>query len=160
MRVREARPGDSPRCAEIHRLARMGMPYLPTDLHTVDEDRWWMREVVFATQRVWVVEIDGDTVGFAALGEGFLTNLYILPGFQGRGAGSALLQQVKAAAPEGIQLWTFQPNAGAIRFYERHGFRTVRETDGSRNEEKVPDRLMRWDRDVNRPGLGSESLGC
>ena len=36
------------------------------------------------------------------------------------------------------------PMRGAIRFYERHGFVTMRKTDGRENEEKVPDRLMAW----------------
>jgi ribosomal protein S18 acetylase RimI-like enzyme len=43
-------------------------------------------------------------------------------------------------------LWVFEPNQGAIRFYERNGFVTVRKTDGRDNEEKVPDRLMAWQR--------------
>jgi GNAT superfamily N-acetyltransferase len=123
------------------------MPYVPKGLHTAEDVRAWMRDVVFARQRVWVAEIEGRVVGYAALGGGFLNSLYVAHGYQGRGVGSALLQQVKTAAPEGFSLWTFQPNLGAIRFYERHGFRTGRETDGASNEERVPDRLMHWQPD-------------
>jgi GNAT superfamily N-acetyltransferase len=144
MRIREAALGDSDRCAEIHGTARAEMPYVPTGLHTAEDMRAWMRGVVFAQQRVWVAEIEAGVVGYAALGSGFLNGLYVAPGYQGRGVGSALLQEVKAAAPEGFSLWTFQPNLGAIRFYRRHGFQTVRETDGAGNEERVPDRLMHW----------------
>ena len=42
-----------------------------------------------------------------------------------------------------MQLWAFQSNTGALRFYERHGFVAVEETDGD-NEEGAPDLRMRW----------------
>ncbi len=46
--------------------------------------------------------------------------------------------------PDGFALWVFQQNDGARRFYERHGLRLVRETDGSGNEERTPDALYEW----------------
>jgi hypothetical protein len=44
------------------------------------------------------------------------------------------------------QLWTFQRNAQARRFYEARGFVLIQETDGARNEEKEPDALYLWTR--------------
>ena len=44
----------------------------------------------------------------------------------------------------GLELWTFQINATAQRFYERHGFVAVDRTDGSANEEREPDIRYRW----------------
>ena len=38
----------------------------------------------------------------------------------------------------------FQKNTGAIRFYERHGFRLVKLTDGADNMEREPDALYAW----------------
>jgi GNAT superfamily N-acetyltransferase len=143
MRIRKANPDDSSCCADIHILARQQMVYLP-NTHTAAEVHMWMRESVFAQQDNWVAEIDHKIVGYASLGNGFLTNLYVHPDHQGHGIGSALLAEVKAFAREGCKLWTFQANEGAIRFYERRGFRTLRVTDGVDNEERVPDRLMAW----------------
>jgi ribosomal protein S18 acetylase RimI-like enzyme len=159
MRIRKATAADSPRCAEVHTLARQSMRYLPL-LHAPAEVSAWMHDVVIARQCVWVAEIDGRIVGYAALGGGMLTHLYVEPGSQRRGLGTALLAWIKAAVPGGFSLWTFQPNLEAIRFYERHGFRTVRETDGSANEERVPDQLMHWQPE-NSPGrVGGESVEC
>ena len=45
----------------------------------------------------------------------------------------------------------FQKNEGARRFYERHGFRLVRLTDGDGNMEKEPDALYEW-RPAPSPG--------
>ena len=71
--------------------------------------------------------------------------LYVHPGAQGRGVGSALLDLAKTTGDR-LQLWTFQRNLAARRFYERHGFVLVEETDGARNEEREPDALYRWTR--------------
>ena len=43
-----------------------------------------------------------------------------------------------------LDLWTFESNVGAQRFYERAGFVVVDRTDGD-NEEQAPDRRYRWD---------------
>jgi ribosomal protein S18 acetylase RimI-like enzyme len=69
------------------------------------------------------------------------------PDVTGRGIGSALLDQAKTRRPDGFRLWTFQQNEGARRFYERHGLRVIRLTDGEDNEEKTPPALYAW-----RPG--------
>ena len=41
-------------------------------------------------------------------------------------------------------LWTFQQNAGARRFYERHGLAAIEFTEGEGNEEKTPDVRYEW----------------
>jgi hypothetical protein len=46
--------------------------------------------------------------------------------------------------PEGFQLWTFQANTGARRFYARHSCREVEWTNGEHNEEKTPDVRLVW----------------
>jgi ribosomal protein S18 acetylase RimI-like enzyme len=143
MQIRAADANDSSRCAEIHVLARRLMSYLP-ETHTPAEVQVWKRYVVFPQQAVWVAEIDREIVGYASLEGRDLTNLYVHPDYQRRGVGSALLARVQAIASEGLQLWTFQQNEGAIRFYERNGFHVLRTTDGSENEERVPACLMSW----------------
>ena len=125
-------------------LARARMAYLPQDVHFPDETRAWMRDVVLADENVWVAEVDDEVVAYGSVGNGYLNHLYVHPQHQGRGIGSALLNQAKAQAWEGLKLWTFEPNQGAIRFYEAHGFVTCKTTDGRDNEESVPDRLMAW----------------
>ena len=38
-----------------------------------------------------------------------------------------------------LQLWTFQVNDRARRFYERNGFTIAEMTDGAGNQEREPD---------------------
>jgi hypothetical protein len=56
------------------------------------------------------------------------------------------LLQVAKRAFNCLQLWTFQRNLGARRFYEARGFELVEGTDGARNEEKEPDARYLWAR--------------
>ena len=134
--------------AQILRAAmRDAMPGLP-ELHTPDEDRRFIREVVLPEQEVWVAERAGVVTGFTAIGtrEGadFMEHIYVAPGHQRRGTGSELMARAKERRPAGFRLWVFQRNAGARDFYEQHGLRLVELTDGSGNEEKEPDALYEW----------------
>jgi GNAT superfamily N-acetyltransferase len=64
---------------------------------------------------------------------------------QGRGVGTELLDIAKGVCHR-LQLWTFQRNAPARRFYEARGFMLIEETDGARNEEREPDARYLWTR--------------
>ena len=119
------------------------MAYLPK-LHTPDEDRAWMRNVVLPHCAVWIAEIDGRSVGFVAVEGSLLEHLYVHPDAQGRGVGTTLLNKAKELLPSGFHLWVFQRNAQARRFYERHELTLVRLTNGANNEERTPDAEYAW----------------
>ena len=128
--------------ATIHRAALDDrLPWL-AGLHASAEDRAFFRDRVFTQCEVWGA-IDGGIVGFIAFREGWIDHLYVLPGWQGLDFGRALLRIAKAASTS-LQLWTFQRNEPARRFYERNGFVPVEWTDGSGNEEREPDVLYCW----------------
>lgn len=118
------------------------LPWL-TGLHTAAEDDWYFREVVFAEATVWGTFDGADLVGIAAVRPGWIDQLYVLPDHQGHGVGSGLLEVAKDGATQ-LDLWTFQRNLPARRFYERHGFVAVEHNDGRRNEEREPDVRYRW----------------
>ena len=131
--------------AVIHREAfDERLPWL-AGLHTPADDRAFFRNHVFSQCEVWGA-IDEEIGGFIAFREGWVDQLYVLPHWQRRGLGSALLRIAKATSSS-LQLWTFQRNAPARRFYEMRGFVAVKETDGNDNEEREPDVLYRWQLD-------------
>jgi GNAT superfamily N-acetyltransferase len=143
--LRQLELTDMDAAARVHRAAfDRALPTL-AGLHTPEEDRWFFRERVFKTCEVWGA-FDGDAMsGILAFREDWIDQLYVLPEAQGRGLGTALLQVAKDAFDR-LQLWTFQRNAQARRFYEARGFTLVQETDGAGNEEKEPDSLYLWTR--------------
>ena len=152
--LRQAVPGDADAIAEIHTTARReAMPWLAV-VHTDEETRDWVANIVLPNQDVWVAEIDGEVVGYAAIDGAELSDLYVRPGYQGRGIGTALLEKAKELSPGQLGLWAFQRNDGARRFYERHGFEVIELTDGSDNEEREPDVRYRWIRDSRLSGPG------
>jgi GNAT superfamily N-acetyltransferase len=111
-------------------------------LHTAQEDLAFFTRVTHE-QSVVVCE-DGDAVlGFAAWASGWLNHLYVEPGHQRRHVGRQLLTWV-TDRNEPFQLWTFQRNFGARRFYEVHGLAPVEFTGGDHNEEHEPDIRYQW----------------
>jgi GNAT superfamily N-acetyltransferase len=54
-----------------------------------------------------------------------IRHAYILPSFQGRGIGSALLRQFRAGSDRPMLIGTWAAAEWAIAFYRRHGFRLV-----------------------------------
>jgi putative acetyltransferase len=98
---------------------------------------------LFATCQLWGYFDEKELVGFIAFREGWIDQLCVLPSSQGRGIGTALLQVAQSKSGH-LSLWTFQRNKNARRFYEKHGFVLVKETDGTRNEEKEPDAMYSW----------------
>jgi putative acetyltransferase len=143
--VRDATLNDAPAVAALFRqVRRASLPFLP-NLHSAGEDAAFFKDTVFARSSVLVAEAVA-IVGFVAWRPGWVDHLYVHPGHARQGIGSALL----ARALDGqrrVELWAFRRNTPALAFYRRHGFRVVRETDGSGNEEKEPDVLMAWERD-------------
>ena len=100
--------------------------------------------MVLPEDEVHVAERGGIVVGFAAIEGGRLEHLYVRPDQQGTGVGSRLLDEAKRSRPDGLDLWTFQRNAAARRFYEARGFVEIESTDGERNEEHEPDVRYEW----------------
>jgi GNAT superfamily N-acetyltransferase len=144
--LRRATLGDMPALARLYRrTVRASLPFVP-ELHTAEEDAWWFAERLFAGNEVWLAETAEGPQGYVAFRADFIEHLFIQPQSQGARLGVALLDKAKEAAAE-LSLWTFQANERARRFYERHGFVAVAETDGADNEEKLPDVLYRWRRD-------------
>jgi GNAT superfamily N-acetyltransferase len=143
--LRQLKPEDVDAAARVVRTAfDQALPSL-AGLHMPQEDQWFFRERVFNTCEMWGA-FDGAAMrGIIAFREGWIDQLYVLPEAQRRGVGKDLLQ-VAQNAFDRLQLWTFQRNAPARRFYEARGFALIQETDGAGNEEKEPDALYLWTR--------------
>lgn len=143
MIIDQATHADLPAIARIHRAARQAaMPWLP-DIHTPEEDRWFFENIVFKQDTLLVARDSGRILGFVAYKEDWLNHLYISPEHWRRGVGRRLLRAAQKAS-KSLQLWTFQRNGSARKFYVAHGFEDVELTDGRENEEQEPDVRMAW----------------
>jgi GNAT superfamily N-acetyltransferase len=142
--LRPAASADAPEIAEVFLAARHdALPYLRT-IHSDEETRRWIPEVVMRRSAVWVAELDGTIVGFLSLTGDHLDHLYVRPGFYRQGIGDRLLAQAKVMSPGRLRLFTFQRNDRARAFYEARGFAPIEWTSGAGNEEREPDVLYEW----------------
>lgn len=102
------------------------------------------RNVVARENEVWLALENGSVVGLVAVGNGKIDQLYVEPGCQRKGVGTALLNKAKELAPSGLTLFTHQRNQRARDFYENRGFQPV-ELGISPAPESEPDVKYLWD---------------
>nr|WP_254435899.1 GNAT family N-acetyltransferase [Ruegeria arenilitoris] len=127
----------------MHGFARENdwMPELHSRAETIAFCGWMIDQ-----NWVTVAETDAGVVGFLALNGTEIHSLYLTPAVCGRGIGQRLLEQAKSDRAE-LSLFAFQANRGACRFYERNGFAEVARSDGSGNDENLPDIKYVWHRE-------------
>lgn len=142
--LRPANPLDAGATGEIlHRFCQ-DTPWMPK-LHTHAEaisfcglmiDRGWMTVAAGSEGPLGFLARDGEEI----------CSLYLAPSAQGQGIGRRLLNEAKAACNR-LWLFTFVANAGAQRFYLREGFRETARSDGSDNDENLPDITYVWQKE-------------
>lgn len=145
--IRRGQRADARAAADLYlraRAAALSAGSIPRGVHDADDVRGYFASHVVEDCELWVAQEGGALVGILVLDGEMVDQLYVEPGRTGRGIGSALLAVAKRERPHGLRLWTFESNAGAQRFYERHGFVAVRRTDGRDNEERAPDILYAY----------------
>ena len=145
MLIRRYAPDDFVAVTDLWRRARVqAFPEVQARLaYTLEDDRAYFREVILVNHAVWVAELGGHPVGFMALTDDFIDQLFVAPEHQRCGIGGALLDHARALSSGGLRLFTFQSNAGARAFYERQGF-TVQRLGVSPPPESEPDVEYRW----------------
>ena len=141
--IRRAVQADAPAVADVY-LAAIKSTYDFPLAHTDDECRAWLADEVVPLMETWVAEVAGRVVALMVLDGAGIGHLYVDPPSHSHGIGSRLVELAKERRPGGLDLYTFQVNKRARRFYEWHGFAVVALGDGSGNEERQPDVLYRW----------------
>ncbi|WP_312055458.1 GNAT family N-acetyltransferase [Pantoea brenneri] len=100
----------------------------------LDGSEWQLEDFdsVILGETVLVAECDGQRVGFAGLleNDNFLHSLYVDPDWQGRGAGSALLEAIQARFTSTGALKCLTMNKAAQAFYLKHGWKMIAQGEG------------------------------
>jgi len=147
---RPATDTDAEQVAAVLLASRKGFVAFAPLAHADDDVRGWVSTVLIPGGGVSVAVAGGsnEVVGMMAVsqqdGVGWIDQLYLHPSVVGLGIGTRFLGLAMESLGRPIRLYTFQENAGARRFYERHGFRAIELSDGSDNEEHCPDVLYEW----------------
>lgn len=147
--VRAARANDAGDLAAVFLRARaFDVPEVPCAQRPKEVKAWFADEVI-GHREVTVAEVDGTVVALLVLDRGigatgWIDQLCVDPAWSGRGLDDRLLEVARHRFPAGLQRWTFQADAPAREFVERHGFTVAETTEGRGNEERAPDVRYEW----------------
>lgn len=144
--LRAAATADAAGVADVYLAShKRFLPFAPL-VHSDTEVRRWVADHLIPSAGVTVAYRDGRVVGMMAVSRdaeaGWIDQLYVDPASVAHGIGTRLVERAKRELDAPIRLYTCQANEDALRFYERHGFRTLAFGDG--NEEGCPDVLCEW----------------
>lgn len=149
--LRKATLADAKDIAKVYLDSRKELVSFAPLIHTDESIYEWVREELLPNEQVFVAENNGAIIGMMSFtkdaGIGRIRQLYIAPSIVGHGVGSLMPELAKSMLGSPIQLYTFEQNAGARRFYERHNFKAIGFNDGSGNEENCPAILYEWKSD-------------
>ena len=145
LRIWPMQQRETDEAARIFRDVAEASKWPDTDLHTLEEDQAFYRDVVFRENTMFGAYRDGELVGYLAWKEGWISQLFVDPQCQSQGVGTALVERAQSKNDD-LRTWAFQSDGPARRFLERHGFVAEEFTDGSENEEHLPDVRYRWQR--------------
>ena len=121
------------RLAERQDLDRIMEIWLEGNLQAHDfvDPAYWtgclqeVREAI-AQADVWVWDENDRVEAFAGMVEHYLAGLFVSGAQRGKGIGGLLLEHIKEQRFP-LTLHVYSRNAGAVQFYERHGFGIVSE---------------------------------
>ena len=135
----------------------------------IPEDRWHepymplseLDDEIAAGVEFWGYEEDGELVGVMGIQDvgdlDLIRHAYVLPGLQGRGIGSALLEHITGERTRPLLVGTWTSAEWAIRFYERHGFASAgreRSAELLRAYWDIPERQIETSVVLAKPPLG------
>ena len=141
--IRRAGPADLPEIARLmRRWSDLAWDFMVQ--HTAEEDFGFIGRLHDAGP-IWTAFQGDRIVGFCAVRQGWIDLFHVAPEMHGMGLGQILIARALKGRRR-VRLWTFQRNNRTRRFYALQGFREVRLTDGSGNEEREPDVLLEWRR--------------
>ena len=97
-------------------------------LHTPEHQEEYLLQKMSEGSRVFML-IHQNPVGIVSLKDNLIEDLYVLPDYQNRGYGSALLRYAIRQCSGTPTLWILENNTRAQKLYQRAGFRET----GNRN---------------------------
>ncbi|NGN99807.1 GNAT family N-acetyltransferase [Grimontia sp. S25] len=122
----------------------LGIP----EVHDFEAHRYYLNRILTTSNRVYLaVEKRAERVlGMIAFDENFITQLYVDCDHQNQGIGSTLVDLAKETTSQNLQLYTFEMNAPARCFWQKHGFEE-KQIGQHDNEEGLTDVLCEWQRE-------------
>lgn len=119
--IREYKIEDADHLVAIWRAAsKVAHPFLTAAF--VDQEEQNLRNIYLLHAQTWVLEENGQPIGFIAMIEDEIGGLFLDPDFHGKGHGKAMVDHVAGLKKAALHLEVFENNSIGRRFYDRYGF--------------------------------------
>ena len=115
--MRLAIQADAEAIADVYFASYRLLDFLPK-LHDLTSYRWYVANVMLKEWTVTVAEDDSGIVAFVERRGEEMGHFYTRPDRIGQGVGTQLVEAAKASGVDALELWFFQANTRARRFYE------------------------------------------
>jgi putative acetyltransferase len=104
--------------------SRVAHPFLSQEF--MQQERLNIPQLYLPQAETWVLEQDGQVIGFISLLGNEVGAIFVKPAFHGSGAGRALMDQAQRLYGE-LEVEVFKANMMGRNFYERYGFELLAE---------------------------------
>jgi len=112
------------------------------EIHSFEDHLFFLNNILNKDNKIYIAVDDKKVVGILAFNDYELNQLYIHIDYQGKGLGKRFLDLAKENSKGRLELYTFEVNHKAQRFYERNGFKIIGR--GYENEENMDDIKYEW----------------
>ncbi|MEB7783500.1 GNAT family N-acetyltransferase [Mammaliicoccus sciuri] len=117
------------------------------DAHDFIKREYWIDNLdkvkkMFPDSTIYVYYADNQIIGFAGLYEQYIAGVFITDNYRNKGIGRLLLERLKRDY-NGLNLYVYEKNEGAIRFYTKHQFEIKSKEFEAETQEY--EYLMKWD---------------
>jgi GNAT superfamily N-acetyltransferase len=158
--MRSAEKSDAAEIAALYLASRKLLSAYAQLVHSDNAIVDWIENRLIPDGGVTVAVLKNRMIGMCATsqhdGFNWVDQLYVHPQHIGQRVGTTLLMHTLQKLQSPIRLYTFQANAGASCFYERHGFVAIQFSDGANNEERVADILYEY-KPITQPSCSVRS---
>ncbi|QDT44096.1 putative N-acetyltransferase YjaB [Gimesia alba] len=104
---------------------RLAHPFMTEEF--LDQERDNIPNLYLPNAETWVIEQEGQVIGFIALLGNEVGAIFVQPEFHGTGAGKALMDQAQELRGD-LEVEVFEANRIGRHFYQRYGFTPLSES--------------------------------
>jgi putative acetyltransferase len=129
-----------------YKASTLAHPFL--DAAFVTKVKKDMREMYIPNSETWVYEVEGRVIGFIGMMGNEIGGLFVLPNHHSQGVGTTLVNYILTKQRE-LEVEVFKKNKIGRAFYDRFGFKTIKEEMNEESQQIVL--MMRYSLDSTTP---------
>ena len=133
--IRKYKEKEIPKLLEIWESAALiAHPFLNTEFHEMVKGA--MKDMYLPNSDTWVYEENGNIIGFISMMKNEIGGLFVDPNQQSKGVGTSLVNHINQFHNI-LEVEVFEENKIGKPFYEKYGFKVIKEYLMKETNQKV-----------------------